>query len=101
MNTDWIIGFVAYTGKETRIMMNSQSVGALKQSSVERMMNKFTIYIVISLLVLTLTLAIIGGFWHSEASHMQEQSEDSDRHFYLQFARNSITAGFFTFVMYF
>ena len=23
MNTDWVIGFVAYTGKETRIMMNS------------------------------------------------------------------------------
>jgi magnesium-transporting ATPase (P-type) len=22
-NTEWIIGFVAYTGKETRIMMNS------------------------------------------------------------------------------
>ena len=22
-NTEWIIGFVAYTGKDTRIMMNS------------------------------------------------------------------------------
>jgi magnesium-transporting ATPase (P-type) len=31
-----------YTGSETRIMMNSQS-GGHKQSSVERMMNLFTV----------------------------------------------------------
>jgi len=73
MNTDWIIGFVAYTGKETRIMMNSQ-VGNLKQSDVEKMMNKFTVTIVTYLLVLTLALAIIGGFWHSEASAVSETS---------------------------
>ena len=67
MNTEWIIGFVAYTGKETRIMMNSQT-GNLKQSDVEKMMNKYTVTIVTYLLILTLALAIIGGFWHSEAS---------------------------------
>ena len=41
-NTKWVIGFVVYTGGETRIMMNSQ-MGNHKQSSVERMMNLFTI----------------------------------------------------------
>ena len=67
MNTDWVIGFVAYTGKETRIMMNSQ-VGNLKMSDLEKMMNRFTVTIVTYLLILTLALAIIGGFWHSDAS---------------------------------
>ena len=45
-NTKWVIGSVVYTGKDTRIMMNSQS-GAHKVSSVERMMNLFTIQIFI------------------------------------------------------
>jgi len=61
-NTKWIIGLVVYTGKETKIMMNSQS-GRHKQSDVERMMNLFTIFIVSSLLILTLVLAILGGYW--------------------------------------
>ena len=43
-NTKWVIGCVVYTGKETRIMMNSQ-LGRFKQSSVERLMNTLTIYI--------------------------------------------------------
>ena len=68
MNTAWIIGFVAYTGKETRIMMNSQAAGGIKRSDVEKMMNKFTVIVVTWLLILTLALSILGGFWHSEAS---------------------------------
>ena len=65
-NTKWIVGLVVYTGKETRIMMNSQT-GRNKQSDIERMMNQLTVYIVSSLLVLILVLAILGGYWHSEA----------------------------------
>lgn len=72
MNTDWVIGFVAYTGKETRIMMNSQ-VGNLKMSDLEKMMNRFTVTIVTYLLILTLALAIIGGFWHSDASAIVQE----------------------------
>ena len=71
-NTDWVIGFVAYTGKETRIMMNSQT-GSIKVSDVEKTMNLFTIYIVTALTVLTLVLAILGSFWHAEASEIKEE----------------------------
>ena len=66
-NTKWAMGCVVYTGKETRIMMNSQ-LGRFKQSSVEKLMNLFTIQIFIAQLILTLSIAILGGFWHSEAS---------------------------------
>ena len=70
-NTEWIIGFVIYTGKETRIMMNS-SEGSVKQSDLEKTMNKFTVYIVTWILVMTLTLAIVGNFWYNDASQMKE-----------------------------
>lgn len=86
-----------YTGRETRIMMNSQS-GAHKQSSVERMMNIFTIQIFVAQLVLTLSIAILGGFWHSEAS---SKVDNRDVHFYIEFGYSSLAEGFFTFVRYF
>lgn len=99
MNTEWIVGFVAYSGKETKIMMNSQ-VGRLKQSDIEKMMNKFTVYIVTMLLVMSIVLAIIGGFWHSEAS---STTGDGNKpvHFYIEFGYDSIIEGFFTFIRYF
>ena len=100
MNTDWVIGFVAYTGKETRIMMNSQT-SSLKQSDVEKMMNKFTVTIVTYLLILTLALSVIGGFWHSKASAIQDDIEQLPVHFYIEFGYDSVVEGFFTFIRYF
>ena len=46
-NTKWVVGFVVYTGKETRIMMNSQ-LGSYKLSNVEQKMNMFVIQIFIT-----------------------------------------------------
>lgn len=117
-NTKWVIGSVVYTGKDTRIMMNSQS-GAHKVSNVERMMNLFTIQIFIAQLILTLSIAILGGFWHSEATSItgtgiNDAPEDTKNtnlssgavpttsvHFYIEFSYSSIIEGFFTFVRYF
>ena len=76
VNTDWVVGFVAYTGKETRIMMNLKAAGSIKQSGVEKMMNRFTIYIVTFLLSLTLVLAILGGVWHSDATEISEELQE-------------------------
>ena len=56
-------------------MMNSQ-VGNLKMSDLEKMMNRFTVTIVTYLLILTLALAIIGGFWHSDASAVVQKDGD-------------------------
>ena len=97
-NTQWVVGFVVYTGRETRIMMNSQEVRH-KQSSVERMMNLFTIQIFIAQLILTLSIAILGGWWHSEASS-PEEGQDAV-HFYIEFGYSSFIEGFFTFIRYF
>jgi len=37
-NTEWIIGFVVYTGNETKLMMNAKE-GTFKTSKVEAKMN--------------------------------------------------------------
>lgn len=97
-NTKWLIGCVVYTGRETRIMMNSQQ-GGHKQSSVERLMNLFTIQIFVAQLILTLSIAILGGFWHSEASETTD--DDEPVHFYIEFGPSSIIEGFLTFIRYF
>ena len=69
------------------------------------MMNKFTVTIVTYLLILTLALAIIGGFWHSEASAIQDSDvegvDNQPVHFYIEFGYDSVAEGFFTFVRYF
>lgn len=44
-NTEWIIGFVVYTGNQTKLMMNSKQ-GRNKQSQVERKMNLLVLYII-------------------------------------------------------
>lgn len=102
MNTAWILGCVAYAGKETRILMNSQ-VGSVKTSDVETLMNKFTIYIVTWLLILTLNLSIVGAFWQAEASIASKDAEveEMNSHYYIEFNYSAIMEGFFTFVRYF
>lgn len=99
VNTEWIVGFVAYSGKETKIMMNSH-FGRHKQSDIEKTMNKFTIYVVTMLLVMSIVLAIIGGFWHSEASSTTAKGT-KPVHFYIEFGYDSMIEGFFTFIRYF
>ena len=43
-NTDWIIGFVVYSGHQTKIMMNSAN-SRFKMSSIEKGTNKQIIFI--------------------------------------------------------
>ena len=63
-NTKWVVGLVVYTGKETRIMMNSRNVRN-KLSDIEKIINKFSIFIVTAMLFMSMILAIFGGIWHS------------------------------------
>ena len=64
-------------------------------------MNKFTVFIVIAILVLTITLALIGGFWHAEASAIGQELEQTQAHFYIEFSYDSIAEAFFTVARYF
>lgn len=58
-NTQWIIGFVVYTGNETKLMMNSKK-GGFKLSKVERKMNNLVILILLVQMALCLMVAIIA-----------------------------------------
>ncbi len=44
-NTEWIVGFVLFTGDDTKLMMNSQKV-RFKQSKMEIRMNSLVLYII-------------------------------------------------------
>lgn len=61
-NTDWVIGVVAYTGNETKIMLNSQE-GRQKMSHLESGINKLVINIVITQLVISGVMAGMGQWW--------------------------------------
>ena len=56
-NTDWVIGLVVFTGKETKIMKNSDST-KFKQSNIERTSNKLILIILIFELLICLCSAI-------------------------------------------
>ena len=59
-NTDWIIGIVIYTGHNCKLMKNAKDP-ILKMSSVESLLNK----LLIGILVLQIILSIISSICHS------------------------------------
>ena len=52
-NTEWIIGTVGFTGKETKVMQNSQK-GRIKTSNLEKRLNK----IILVLFAIQLSLCL-------------------------------------------
>lgn len=76
------------------------------------MMNLFTIFIVSSLLVLTLVLAILGGYWSentkTSSNSLSVKINDNQAgeiikpvSFYIDFNYSALSEGLFTFVRYF
>lgn len=59
-NTKWIYGLVIYTGKNTKIMMNSDS-SSEKMSQVESKVNKVLGLILLFQVVICLVMAILYG----------------------------------------
>jgi len=66
-NTKWCIAFVAFTGNDTRLMMNSKE-GKPKLSAVERQLNTFVWWILVLQLVLCLALGLMTSFWNQEGN---------------------------------
>jgi len=62
-NTEWIIGMVVYTGHNTKLMLNSKK-GKVKYSSVEKLMSKFLISILILQSILCIICAILYGVFY-------------------------------------
>lgn len=61
-------------------------------------MNMFVIQIFIAQLVLTLSIALLGGYWHSQAAEKNDKGVPV--HFYIEFGYSSILEGFLTFIRY-
>lgn len=63
-DTDWIIGFVVYTGHNTKLILNTNS-SRLKLSSVENLLSNLLITILIAQLILSIVCAIGHSIYNS------------------------------------
>ncbi|KAK4472070.1 hypothetical protein MN116_005442 [Schistosoma mekongi] len=61
-NTKWIFGLSVYTGRESKVMLNS-TAAPLKRSSVERQTNTYILFLFGVLLFLTLCTFIANLIW--------------------------------------
>lgn len=59
-NTKWVYGLAIYTGRNTKIMMNSEG-SAQKMSQIERKVNRILIFILLAQFLFCLTVAILYG----------------------------------------
>jgi len=73
MDTEYAFGFVAYTGIQTKLVLNSNNPRH-KRSKVEREMNKQMIYIFVMQFFLVLVCAVVSAVWYAD---------DIQNHFYL------------------
>ena len=71
-NTDWIVGIVGYTGKDTKIMKNAEE-SKQKQSQIEVKVNNLIILILCFQLTICVIAGIWGGVWYGK--NMDKYSE--------------------------
>ena len=64
-NTDWVIGLVAYTGADSKIMLNGGATPS-KRSKIERETNFNVIVNFVLLMLMCLITAICNGVWESK-----------------------------------
>ncbi|CAH8514402.1 unnamed protein product [Schistosoma mattheei] len=84
-NTKWIFGLTVYTGKESKVMLNS-TAAPLKRSTVERQTNTYILCLFGVLLFLTLFTFIANLVWTSwnekKMWYLQENDETTDLDMY-------------------
>ena len=90
-NTPWITGVVAFTGKQTKLMLNTNQ-GRLKQSRVESIMNNLIIIILCVQLVVCIILGILAAIW---------QANYSEQHSYLEYTKTAGVIFVYSFFAYF
>jgi phospholipid-translocating P-type ATPase (flippase) len=94
-DTDWAVGCVVYTGKETKIMMNiNKSSG--KTSHLEMTINKLMILIFLIQILLCVICALISSYTYSVKFKDGLQDYVKFQSFY-----NPIVAGLISFFSYF
>jgi len=62
-NTDWVIGAVIYTGKDTKIMKNAEEAKS-KQSQIELQTNRLILVILVFQVIICIIAAIFDYFWY-------------------------------------
>eukprot|EP00442_Polarella_glacialis_P051630 CAMPEP_0115145912 /NCGR_PEP_ID=MMETSP0227-20121206/62399_1 /TAXON_ID=89957 /ORGANISM="Polarella glacialis, Strain CCMP 1383" /LENGTH=1121 /DNA_ID=CAMNT_0002555523 /DNA_START=1 /DNA_END=3366 /DNA_ORIENTATION=- len=72
-NVAWTLGVVVYTGKETKIMMNSKEKKGRKMSHLERDVGKLTLLIFCIQLVLCLIAAIVSAVFETTDSNLAKK----------------------------
>ena len=65
-NTDWVLGFVVFTGNDTRLMQNSEG-GKTKMSTLEKKLNSYVIAIFLVQIVISAVCAILSSNWYNTA----------------------------------
>ncbi|WWC62655.1 uncharacterized protein I303_105252 [Kwoniella dejecticola CBS 10117] len=73
-NTKWVIGMVAYTGADTKIMLNGGDTPS-KRSKIEKETNFNVVMNFIILFILCLTTALLHGWYRSLTSTSAESYE--------------------------
>ncbi|KAG0460855.1 hypothetical protein HPP92_021152 [Vanilla planifolia] len=61
-NTAWVVGVAVYTGRDTKVMLNSSGASS-KRSRLEKHMNRETIILAVALFALCATVTILAGAW--------------------------------------
>jgi phospholipid-translocating P-type ATPase (flippase) len=61
-NTKWVLGVVVYTGRDTKLVMNSREVPS-KLSTIEQTVNKMIYFILFADILLTTTVTIARSLW--------------------------------------
>jgi phospholipid-transporting ATPase len=66
-NTAWAVGVAVYTGRDTKVMLNSSGAPS-KRSRLETHMNRETIMLAVVLFVLCFVVALLAGIWLGDHS---------------------------------
>jgi magnesium-transporting ATPase (P-type) len=61
-NSKWVIGFVVYTGEETRIMMNSKFKNKPKLAQIDKNLNGYVAQIFAMQIFLSFVSSFMGVF---------------------------------------
>ncbi|WVZ56792.1 hypothetical protein U9M48_007272 [Paspalum notatum var. saurae] len=66
-NTAWAVGVAVYTGRDTKVMLNSSGAPS-KRSRLETHMNRETIMLAVVLFLLCSVVALLAGIWLGDHS---------------------------------
>ncbi|CAD5164992.1 unnamed protein product [Musa acuminata subsp. malaccensis] len=67
-NTSWVVGVAVYTGKDTKVMLNSSGAPS-KRSRLEAHMNREVILLAVALVSLCSIVTVLAGVWLANHHH--------------------------------